>query len=88
MFAVELEGWANAPAECEHFPRIEAPTLIVCGEHENTEGATGLATEALSTGVAVVVPGFGHMQAFWRSDVTAPIINDFLARYAPLRATA
>jgi len=86
MFALEVEAWAEAPDECAHFPRIEAPTLIVCGEFEDTDGATKLATAALSNGTAVVMPGFGHMQAFWRADVTAPIISDFLARHVPVPA--
>jgi pimeloyl-ACP methyl ester carboxylesterase len=88
MFALEVEGWADASPEFENFRRIEAPTLIVCGERENTDGAAELAAAALSTGTAVVIPGFGHMQAFWRSDVTAPIISDFLARHVPVPATA
>jgi pimeloyl-ACP methyl ester carboxylesterase len=88
MFALEVEGWADSPLEYENFSRIEAPTLIVCGELENTDGAAELAIAALSTGTAVVIPGFGHLQAFWRTDVTGPIISDFLARHVPLPATS
>jgi pimeloyl-ACP methyl ester carboxylesterase len=86
MFALELEGWADAPSECENFRSIKAPTLIVCGERENTDGAAELATETLASGTASVIPGFGHLQAFWRTDVTAPIISDFLARHVPVAA--
>jgi len=88
MFLLELEGWADAPRDCDDFPRIEAPTLIVCGEDENTDGAAELAVDALAIGEAFVMPGFGHLQAFWRSDVTAPIISEFLARQVPVPATA
>jgi pimeloyl-ACP methyl ester carboxylesterase len=88
MFALMLEGWADAPTECADFPRIEAPTLIICGEPFDTDGASELATAALSNGTAVVLPGFGHLQEFWRSDVTAPLISDFLARHVPLPATS
>jgi len=88
MFALELEGWADAPTDCEHFPRIEAPTLIVCGESENTDGAAELAVATLSNGTAHVAPGFGHLQAFWRINVTAPIISDFLAQHVPAMAPA
>src|SRR5260370_18147540 len=31
MFALELDGWADAPNDSEHFRRIQAPTLMVCG---------------------------------------------------------
>jgi pimeloyl-ACP methyl ester carboxylesterase len=88
MFAFELEGWADAPTECADFPRIEAPTLIICGEPFNTDGAAELAVAALSNGSFVVLPGFGHLQEFWRSDVTAPLIADFLARHVPVPATS
>jgi pimeloyl-ACP methyl ester carboxylesterase len=84
MFLLELEGWADAPRDCDDFPRIAAPTLIVCGEDENTDGAAELAVEALTNGSMVVMPGFGHLQALWRADVTAPIISDFLARHVPV----
>jgi pimeloyl-ACP methyl ester carboxylesterase len=83
MFALELDGWADAPNDPEHFRRIEAPTLIVCGDSENTDGAAALAVAALANGTAFVVPGIGHLQAFWRTDVTAPIISDFLAQNVP-----
>lgn len=86
MFALELEGWADAPNDSEHFRRIEAPTLIVCGESENTDGAAELAVAALANGTAFVAPGFGHLQAFWRTDVTARIISDFLGQHVPAMA--
>ncbi|HVB52694.1 MAG TPA: alpha/beta hydrolase [Candidatus Acidoferrales bacterium] len=79
MFALEVEAWADAPSESSHFPHIEAPTLIICGEDEDADGAAELAVKALPSGKAVVLPGFGHLQAFWRSETTAPIIRDFLA---------
>jgi hypothetical protein len=84
MFALELEGWADATTECADFPRIKASTLIVCAAQENTDGAAELATAALSNGTFVVLPAFGHLQEFWRTDVTGPIISDFLARHVPV----
>jgi pimeloyl-ACP methyl ester carboxylesterase len=87
MFVLELEGWAGAQREHEDFARIKAPTLIVCGELENPDGSAELAAAALRHGTSVVMPGFGHMQAFWRSDVTAPIVSGFIARHVPVPAT-
>jgi pimeloyl-ACP methyl ester carboxylesterase len=81
MFALEIEAWADAPPEYTYFQSIGAPTLIICGERENTDGAAELAVAALATGRAVVIPDFGHLQAFWRSDVAVPIIRDFLAQH-------
>jgi pimeloyl-ACP methyl ester carboxylesterase len=88
MFVLELDGWANAPSSCADFPRIKAPTLIVCAAQENTDGAAELATAALANGTFVVLPDFGHLQEFWRTDVTGPLISDFLARHVPLPATS
>jgi pimeloyl-ACP methyl ester carboxylesterase len=78
MFALECEGWADAPTEYSHFRHIPAPTLIICGELENTDGSAAQALEVLPDGRAVVLSGFGHLQTFWRSDLTAPRIRDFL----------
>ena len=83
MFALAVEGWATAPTECNDFPRITAPTLIVCGEQENTDGAAELAVEALRHGRCEILPGLGHLQAFWRSDLTAPLIAQFVAHHVP-----
>jgi pimeloyl-ACP methyl ester carboxylesterase len=88
MFALELEGWAGAPSEWDNFSRIHSPVLIVCGQLENPDGAAELALGAMPTARVVVIPGFGHLQAFWRTDVTVPIISDFLARHVPVPATA
>jgi pimeloyl-ACP methyl ester carboxylesterase len=88
MFLLELEGWAGAPSEWDNFSRIHSPVLIVCGQLENPDGAAELALGAMPTARVVVIPGFGHLQAFWRTDVTVPIISDFLARHVPVPATA
>ena len=88
MFALECEGWADAPTEFQAFGRIEAPTLIICGELENTDGSAEQAVSELPDGRAVVLPGFGHLQTFWRSDDTAPLIRDFLEDRLPVPAPA
>lgn len=84
MFVLELEGWADAEDECTDFPQIRVPTLIVCGELETEDGSAEQAVQALADGALVKLPGFGHLQAFYRTDVSMPPIADFLARNAPL----
>lgn len=79
MFALGLEGWADAPNQTRFFADIRCPTLIVCGERETTDGSAALAVAALPDGRSAVIPGFGHLQVFWRSDVTGPLVADFLA---------
>lgn len=80
MFALELEGWADEPTESSEFPKILAPTLIICGERENTDGAAELSVKALPNGSHRVLPGLGHLEIFWRADLTAPIIGEFLVK--------
>lgn len=84
MFALELEAWADEPVECVYFPQISAPVLIICGERENTDGSVELAIESLPNGTAKVLSNSGHLQAFWRTDLTAPVIADFLAGHVPV----
>jgi pimeloyl-ACP methyl ester carboxylesterase len=83
MMALELEGWADSPTSCAYFPRVEAPTLIVCGELENADGSVEPARAALPDGEAVILQGLGHLQAFWRCDLTAPHIAAFLDAHVP-----
>lgn len=78
MFALELEAWADEPTESRDFPKILAPTLIICGERENADGAAELAVKALPNGSHRILPGLGHLESFWRADLTAPIIAEFL----------
>ena len=77
MFALQIEGCLDGATEWTHFPLIDAPTLIVCGEHEDG-GEAALAASTLVDGKAIVLPGYGHLQAFWHVGVTAPLIREFL----------
>lgn len=83
MFALEVEAWADEPSEYGCFGQIDAPVLIVCGERENTDGAGELAMAALSEGSLVILPGLGHLESFWRSDLTAAAIAEFLELHVP-----
>jgi pimeloyl-ACP methyl ester carboxylesterase len=59
------------------FPRIEAPVLIVAGEHE-AEHVTAAAA-SLSRGEYVILPGLGHIDGWARSDLVLPHARRFLA---------
>ena len=78
MFALHLEGTLDAPSEWAHFPVIQAPTLILCGELDD-DGEVAIAASTLKHGSAIVLAGYGHLQSFWHGEVTAPLIRDFLA---------
>lgn len=83
MLALELEGWSTAPTIAADYQLITAPTLIVCGEHENPRGEAELAVAALPDGAAVILPGLGHLQAFWHSEITMPHLRRFLDKRVP-----
>lgn len=83
MFALEHEGWADAPSPWSAFPLIRAPVLLIVGSEE--EGPTGAAArhagEAMArvgSGRVVVLPGVGHVAAFVRSDLVLPHITSFI----------
>lgn len=78
MFALELEAWADEPNQTTFFKQIGCPVLIVCGERENTDGSAQIAQELLPRAEVHVIPGFGHLQVFWKSTITGPPIARFL----------
>jgi pimeloyl-ACP methyl ester carboxylesterase len=78
MFAVALEAWAQGPNTWDALAGIKAPTLIVCGEHEQDDGEADRAAARLADGEAQVLPGYGHLQTFWHAEVTGLVISRFL----------
>lgn len=79
VVARELEGfagWSPWPL----FPRLEAPTLIVAGEHEAEH--VPAAAASIPRGRAVILPGLGHLGAFVRSDLALPEALAFLRQAA------
>jgi pimeloyl-ACP methyl ester carboxylesterase len=80
MFALQLEAWADAPNVWECLPDIDAPTLLIVGELEQGKaGSVERAVQRLSNGRATLSPRFAHLQNFWHSEVTGPIISSFVA---------
>jgi pimeloyl-ACP methyl ester carboxylesterase len=57
-------------------PRIQAPTLIVAGEHESEHVAAAAA--ALPRGEYEILPGLGHVDGWARSDLVLPHVRRFL----------
>lgn len=71
MFALLIDGLAGDPGgEWADLERAGCPVRIVWGELEQ-------ATEP--TEQVVVLPGLGHLEVFYRSDLTLPHLLPFLA---------
>ena len=85
MFALALEAWASWGRQWDEFARVQAPALVIVGELEEPEaGANATRAAALMReGRAVALPGIGHVGAFVRSDLVAPLVIGFLDMVAP-----
>lgn len=85
MFALALEAWASWAGSWDEFARVESATLVIVGELEEAEAGENAARAAalMRDGRAVVLPGFGHVGAFVRSDLVAPLVMGFLDMVEP-----
>ena len=83
MFALLIEAWAGEPGSWAQFPAIQAPALVICGEHEEPDAArhARLAARTLPHGSATVLPGLHHLQAFWRTDLSCAPLAGFLREH-------
>jgi hypothetical protein len=75
VVARELDGfadWSPWPV----FQRVEAPTLIVAGEHEAEHVEDAAAR--IPHGRTTVLPGLGHVGAFVASPLVLPHVRSFL----------
>lgn len=71
MFALLIDGLAgDTGGEWGDLERLRCPVRIVWGEHEQV---------AEPTEQVVVLPGLGHLEVFYRSDLTLPHLLPFLA---------
>lgn len=73
----DLAGWTPWPL----FPRIQAPTLIVAGEHEASQ--VPAAAAALPHGEYEILPGLGHLGAWLAVDRVVPQVRRFLEEALP-----
>ena len=78
MFALLLEAWADASNGSDVLPNIGCPALIIVGDGEADAASAERAAAQMPDGRAVVLPGYGHLQTFWHSEVTGPHIREFL----------
>ena len=69
----DFAGWSPWPL----LTRIEAPVLIVAGEHEADHIEAAVA--ALPDGESLILPGLGHIDGWARSDLVLPHARRFLA---------
>lgn len=82
MFALPLEAWTSANI-WDGLPDISAPSLLVSGTEECTQEAMDAAVARIPDCQGLRLEGYGHLQAFWHAEVTAPAILSFLQSKIP-----
>jgi len=81
-FAGAYETFATAPAFWPAAGQITVPTLLLLGVPDDEQDYWALgqaAAAAMPRARAVALSGLGHLQAFWRTEVSIPPIKQFLA---------
>jgi pimeloyl-ACP methyl ester carboxylesterase len=80
MFALLLEGWTSTTSRSwDVLPQIGAPTLFIAGSKECPAATFEAVVARTPRAQGWLLPGFGHLQTFWRSDVVAPLIACFVS---------
>lgn len=93
VFALLLEGSLDDETRLwEYLPDVRAPALLIVGEREEDDRDTDRGLAASNTrraarlmpdATAHVLPRLAHLAAFWRSDLTLPVIARFLREKYP-----
>ena len=89
-FAGAYEAVATAPPFWPGAGQIAVPTLLLLGVGDDDQDWWALgqaAAAALPDARAVALKGLGHLQAFWRTDLSLPPIGEFLARLSAAAQT-
>jgi pimeloyl-ACP methyl ester carboxylesterase len=88
-FAGGIEAEATGPDLWEGAEAFAAPTLVLLAVGEGSGSGQEAANwwdwgrtlaARMPRGEAVALEGLRHLAAFWRTDVTVPLIREFLAR--------
>jgi pimeloyl-ACP methyl ester carboxylesterase len=82
-FAGAYEAFATAPRFWPGIGQITVPTLLLLGvgdEDQDWWARGQAAAAAMPDAQAVALKGLGHLQAFWRTDLSLPPIERFLAK--------
>jgi pimeloyl-ACP methyl ester carboxylesterase len=81
-FAGAYEAFATAPPFWPGIGQMTVPTLLLLGVGDEDQYWWALgqaAAAAMPDAQAVALKGLGHLQAFWRTDLSLPPIERFLA---------
>jgi len=74
-----LEGMKDRPDQTDLLPRIETPTVVICGEHDSlTPPALSRAmADAIPGARLELIPGAGHMSPLERPDAVNAALRAF-----------
>jgi pimeloyl-ACP methyl ester carboxylesterase len=77
-YTSDCAAWLKWGGEWDALPRIQTPTLIICGSLEDPDRESEAEAGRLQNGRAVLLEGLGHHGAFLRPDLSIPIVKGFL----------
>ena len=78
--ALSLEGVALWPGVWDRIDRINVPTLLVCGDRDSYYEGALEAAAALPQGEFYALPGVNHDDSFSDSDLSLPVVTEFMTR--------
>ncbi len=64
----------------DYIQYIKVPSLIIAGEQEISVEELKALSKKLPNNEFKIIPNIGHKEAYWRSDLTAPIIQEFIRK--------
>lgn len=77
-YTSDASAWLTWRGEWDSLPRIQSPTLIMCGSKEDPDREPEADARRLQNGRAIFLEGLGHIGAFLRSDLSIPVVKAFL----------
>lgn len=74
--------WASNSGEwfdyCDYISDVNVPSLIYAGSKEPSVNELTRLAEKLPDNQLTIIDGIDHKQAYWQSELTAPVIQNFL----------
>ena len=81
--ALQLLADAGEMSPLSDLGLVTTPVLLLAGERDRRLHLIRITGDRLSRAEVVVLPGCGHFDTFARTDLTVPLVREFLGRPRP-----